>query len=78
MLKARIQWPDSTSVKSRLFSSELSLKKLGWNITLDGLIERIVKKMKGLTFERPSDKSKSSHKGTKNLQGAVPCGPDVG
>lgn len=26
-----------------------------------------VKKMKGLTFERPCDKSKSSHKGIKRI-----------
>lgn len=60
-MRERIQWtiqPFSTSVKSWLFSSELS--KLVCNITLDGFIAGIVNKMKGPTSERPSDKSKSS------------------
>lgn len=65
-------WPGATSVKSRLFSSELSLKRLGWSKTLDSFIAGIVKKIKGLTSERPSDKSKSSHKGAKKSSRSRP------
>lgn len=75
MLKARIQWtiwPGLTSVKSRLFSSELSLKRLGWSIILDGFSVEKVKMIKGLTSERPCDKSKISHKGAKKSSKSFP------
>ncbi|TNN36602.1 hypothetical protein EYF80_053236 [Liparis tanakae] len=40
----------STSAESSLFSGALSLKELGGNITADGFIAGIVKKMKGIDF----------------------------
>lgn len=48
----------------KLFICESSLKKVGWNITLGGVLAMIIKKMDEMTFERPFDKS-------KNLQGTV-------